>query len=308
MAIIPYSTEGELPSFCTILHTAARGKSPRHSPISGKSRDIFLIVLGGLLPTMEATSRGAIPHRRILVMSKLVAWLRSLGPAGTLAANILVFVTTNWVTVMSLVTGLAVALWASAVSFFQEPAVQTGITIFLITLWTIVGVLYVYDRTKPRTIRVAPDYRYGITFEGMGIAIDPLNEETWFGPVLQLRNFSQAPIRYTVTQFDVRIGTRALPKPERPLTVYMARGAGRTSSPSKFSKDEMREFFGKRMKGTAEIVLVYGHPEEKPVRRLKLSFDLILHLPADGGSPTNPFGWGTDIISEVDEPIDVSTP
>jgi hypothetical protein len=233
--------------------------------------------------------------------------LRGLGPLGTFIANVLVFLTTNWGVAVSAAAAIYVGLSDWATGAVHSPAIQAAGLTFLFLLWGYVGIAFLIDRHHPRIISVAPDYRYGITFEGMNIAIDFLNEETWFGPVVQLRNFSQAPIRYTYTQFDVRIGTRALPKPERTASAYMARGAGRTSAPSKFSKDEMREFFGKRMKGTAEIALVYGHPEEKPVRRLKLSLDLILHFPPDGGSPANPIGWGIDIISEVDEAIDVST-
>jgi len=234
-------------------------------------------------------------------MAKLVARLRGLGPLGTIAANILVFLTTNWVTVMSIVTGLIAALWISAVSFFQEPAVQVGIGIFLVTLWTIVGVLYVYDRTKPRTVRVVPDYRYGLTFEGMNPNVDFLNEETWLSFGVTIRNFSQAPIRYTVEEFDFRIGSRALPKPEKILTGYLARGGGQTITPSRFHKNDVREFFGRRVMGTADIAISYGHPEDTPVRRLRLHMEITLHIPETGNTP---FGWGADIQKEEDEPFD----
>ena len=283
------------------LHYIAHGGVAQKSRQSGENRDIFLTVLGGLPPTMEATSRGAIFLRRIFDMSKFVAWLRSLGPAGTLAANLLVFITTNWVTVMSLVTGLVVAIRASAVSFFQEPAVQVGISIFLITLWTIVGVLYVYDRTKPRTMRVVPDYRYGLTFEGLNPFLDAMDEAVWLSFGIAIRNYSQAPIRYAIEEFDIRIGSRALPKPEKIFTGYLPRGGGKSISPSKFRKDDVREFFGKRVKGTADISISYGHPEEKPVRRLRLHLEITLHF-AETGEP--PFAWGADIQKEEDEPFD----
>jgi hypothetical protein len=235
-------------------------------------------------------------------MRQLIAWLRTLGPAGGFVADALALLTTNWVAVVSLLLGLVTALWASAVAFFQEPRVQTGIEVFLAALWTMVGALYLYDRTKPRIVRVALDYRYGLTFDGIMPAVDLLNDETWFSVAVQLRNSSQAPIRYAVTEFDVRIGSRALPKPERPMTSVLARGAAKTSSPSRFSKNEMREFFGKRMKGTADITVVYGHPEEKPVRKLTIKAELLLHFPLEG-EHQQPFGWGADIISEVDDPI-----
>lgn len=228
--------------------------------------------------------------------------LRGLGPLGNLAANGLAFLTANWGTAVSVAAGTGVALWASAIRFFHEPAVQTGGEIFLATLWTIVAVLYIFDRTKPRIVRAAPDYRYGLTFEGIIPTPDPLNEVEWLGFALQIRNFSQAPIRYEVTEFDLRIGSRALPKPSKLLVGYLARGSGKAISPSKFSKEEVREFFGRRVKGTAEVAVVYGHPEEKPVRILKIKADITLHLPLeDSGSLT---AWGADIISENDQPFD----
>jgi hypothetical protein len=65
------------------LHYTAYGGAAQKSPqsaISKESRDIFLRVLGGLPPTMEATSRGAIPHGRIFVMARLRShWRLVLG-------------------------------------------------------------------------------------------------------------------------------------------------------------------------------------------------------------------------------------
>jgi hypothetical protein len=106
-------------------------------------------------------------------MRDFTRWLRGLGPVGTLVANLLAFLTANWGTAVSVAAGLIVALWASAVSLVQNPAVQSGGEVFLVTLWTIVGVLFIFDRTKPRPIRSVPDYRYGLTFEGLNPNIDP---------------------------------------------------------------------------------------------------------------------------------------
>jgi hypothetical protein len=228
-------------------------------------------------------------------------WLRGLGPVGTLIANILAFLTANWGTAVSVATGVIVALWASAVSFVHDPAVQAGGEIFLATLWTIVAVLYIFDRTKPRSVRAIPDYRYGLTFEGLFPNIDPLNDEQWMTFAIQIRNFSQAPIRYIVEKFDVRLGSRALPEPKKILTGYLPRGGGKTVSPSKFAKNEVKEFFGKRTKGTAKITITYGHPEEKPLRRLIIDMEITLDLPNE--NEIRPMGFGVDIIGEQDEAI-----
>lgn len=240
------------------------------------------------------------------------SWFHSLGPLGTFIANAIVFLTTNWWLVVSAAIGLTAGLWEGAVSFFSLPAVQVGIGLWLASLWTIVALLILVDRRIPRMVKIQPDYRYGLTFEGIVPNIDVLNETGWLSFALQIRNYSQAPIRYTVEGFDFRIGTRALPKPKKILTGYLPRGSGKTISPSQFSKDEVREFFGKRMQGTAEISVIYGHPEEKPIRRLRIGCDITIHLPKDdeeaqaGVQPIKlkPFGFGADIITETDEAID----
>jgi hypothetical protein len=234
---------------------------------------------------------------------KVPKWLSQLGGFGTFIATVITLLTTNVVLVVSTILAIVAALWTNAAWFFQLPAVHIGAGVFLTILWTGIGVTALVDRRKAHRVRLERDYSYGLTFEGITPNIDLLNDETWFSVGLQLRNYSQAPIQYRVTEFDIRIGTRALPKPDKVLTGYLARGSGKTISPSKFSKDEMREFFGRRMKGSAEIKVIYGHPQENPERQLKLRCDLTVHFPG-GDGPHYPFAWGADIVGEDDEPYD----
>ena len=266
------------------------------APHSLRLREGDYAGLDWLPPGVESTSKGTIPRRRIFAMFKL-GWLRSFGPAGTAAATAITFLTTNWPLTMSAILGVVAAIWSSALSFFQFPAVQVGVGVFLAALWTTIGILHLIDRTRPRLVRQIPDYRYGLTFEGILPNTDLKNEDMWLSFVLQIRNFSQAPIRYEVEQFDFRIATRALPKPTKKLVGYLARGGGKQISPSQFKKDEVREYFDKRVKGTAEIVVAYGHPEEKPVRRLIIKAEITLHLPPDGNGQ---MGFGADILEEND--------
>lgn len=240
-------------------------------------------------------------------MRTFIRWLRGLGPVGSAAADVVTFLSTNWVPVMGTIVAIGASLNEWATNVVHSPVVQTFFEAFLATLWTLVGILYLYDRTKPRSVKVAADYRYGLTFEGIAPNIDPGNDDLWIGFLIQLRNFSQAPIKYTVDQFDFRIGSRALPKPSKVLDGYLPRGGGKAICPSRFSKDDVREFFGRRVTGTAEFSITYGHPEEPPLRRLKLSFAVTLHIAADGNiTQESPLGFGADILSETDESIEKS--
>jgi hypothetical protein len=127
------------------------------------------------------------------------------------------------------------------------------------------------------------------------------NEEAALQFFLQLRNYSMAPIQYAIEYFDVRIGTRALPRWKNDgKTVYMPRGAARTSSALPFRKDDIKEFFGKRTNGTAELSITYGHPETQPVRRLKMILDLHIQFNEDPS-----IGFLANIIEEKDEPFSI---
>ncbi len=234
-------------------------------------------------------------------MGKFTKRLRGFGPLGTAAANILAFITANWVAVVSVLGGLVAALWASAVAFFHRPDVQVGIGISLALLWTLIGVLFLVDRRKPRTVRTHADYRYGLTFEGFIPFYNPDQiDEAVFAIGITLRNFSQHPIRYDVDSFELHLETRSLPKVKKgTLYGYMPRGGGRTSTPGAFKKSDIAEFVGKKTVGTVDLSIVYGHPERPPERRLTISADLTLFFPPD----PKPMGFNANIKEEKDEPI-----
>jgi len=152
-------------------------------------------------------------------------------------------------------------------------------------------------------VKSVPDYRYGLTSEGIIPGLDPNNEDGWLGFGVQVRNFSQAPIRYTIENFDLRLESRALPKfPIRPIG-YLPRGGGKAIFPPWFKKDHVREFFGRRVVGAVEIIITYGHPEEKPARKLTLKAEITLHLAAEGMPPLPIPAFGANITEEIDEPL-----
>jgi hypothetical protein len=139
-----------------------------------------------------------------------------------------------------------------------------------------------------------------LTFEGVIPNLVPHREEKWLQLGVQIRNYSQAPIRYNIDRFDLRIGTRALsPSEGQPMRGYLARGGGKIASLPAFKKDDLREFFGKQAIGTAECSMIYGHPEDKPVRRLTIKMQIHFDFNTNGEPP---LGFGADIIDEVDEP------
>jgi hypothetical protein len=242
-------------------------------------------------------------------------WLRGLGPLGTLAANILAFLTANWGVAVSAILAIYVGFSQWATGVIHSPETQAAAATFLVLLWSYVGITILIDRHHPRDVRSVPDYRYGLTFEGINPNIDFLSDDAWLNFGVQVRNFSQAPIRYHIESFDVRIGTRALPKSEKQFTGYLPRGSGKTISPAAFKKEDVREYFGKRVTGTAEFAITYGHPERKPERRLRIGTKITLHIQEKPGQeelfpgfgPPMAVAFGADIVKEDDESIDDTT-
>jgi hypothetical protein len=227
---------------------------------------------------------------------------KRFGTLGSQVANIITVLTANWGIVVSVATGVVASVWSVTLGFFQHPAVQVAIGVSLATLWSIIGVTYLADRRRPRIVRTSPDYRYGLTFEGLIPNLVPHAEDAWLGLGVQIRNFTQAPIRYSIEKFDIRIGTRTLPKTQgRPLKGYLARGGAKIGGAPSFKKDDLREFFGKRVVGTAECSIIYGHPEEAPVRRLTINMELHFEFTPTGDPPLT---FGADIIDEIDEPYE----
>jgi hypothetical protein len=180
------------------------------------------------------------------LMQSITKFFGRFGSAGTAIANVLVFLTTNWGVVMSAVLGLVAAIYGGAYDVASNPRVQVGIGTFVAVLWTIIGILVLVDRRKPRLIRSYQDYRYGLTFEGMSPILDKDNEEAALQFSLQLRNYSMGPIQYAIEHFDVRIGSRALPEwKSEGKTVYMPRGAEEHPARSLLKKTTLKSSMGK---------------------------------------------------------------
>lgn len=196
------------------------------------------------------------------------------------------------------------SIWAAftdwIVTLAESPRVHTAILVFLSILWTAIGITYLVDRRKPRLVATRYDYRYGLTFEGITPFYQPDDPEGVLGFGINVRNFTSGPIRYVVEVLDIRIGTRALPKVDKgKLTSIVQRGAGRTSTTKPFSANDIKDFTGQRVQGTATLSIVYGHPESEPVRRLSMEMGIVIQIKED----TREVFFGHDIREESDTAI-----
>ena len=67
-------------------------------------------------------------------MQQLLKWLRGLEPIGSAIADVLTFLTTNWVLTVSTVISLWASLTEWAVGIVQNPRVQTFAESFLVLI------------------------------------------------------------------------------------------------------------------------------------------------------------------------------
>ena len=239
--------------------------------------------------------------------------LRATGDWGGHLADLLTLLGTNWALVVSAIIAIATGGLGTLRAFALTPSVYVGAAVFLALLWTLIGILVLIDRRKPRQIQVHADYRYGLTFEGFLPSFTPenfpmLSQRGILGFSINLRNWSSGPIKYTLESADIQIGTRTVPRSARnPVSGYISRGGAKTVRPAAFSSGTLNEYYGKgETKGTAEIAIIYGPPDGPPVRRFRINIDLTLFFPEEGRvDPLAGIGLGyaDNITFEGDEPI-----
>jgi hypothetical protein len=82
-----------------------------------------------------------------------------------------------------------------------------------LTLWLIIGVIWVLRQRQPSRQRVAFDFRYGLALSGLSLGRDERRKDVAVQVGLVLHNASDWPIKYHVEDMEVVIGDRAISKP-----------------------------------------------------------------------------------------------
>lgn len=229
--------------------------------------------------------------------------LQRSGKLGNFFVTAVTLITTNWVLVMSFIAAVFAYLNNFVKSIVANQDFKNSAQLFLIVVWTFIGLLWLSDRKKPKLMANFKDYQYGLTWEGFICGIDVKNDEKFFGINMQARNFLPNPLKYTVEDIDLRIGNRTIPRYESgKLTSIMPRGAGRQSGIGLFAKSDVESFFNKTVEGTVEVSVVYGHPDLPPTRRFTVLCSINLAIWEKGNNDYDvQCSFGID--KETDEPI-----
>lgn len=220
-------------------------------------------------------------------------WLRSLGPLGSFLANIIALLATNWGVVVSAVIGATTGIWALASDWVQNSRVQSAVIVFLVLFWTYIGFVVLRSQRKPTSVRVYHDYAYALAFEIANPLIDP-DKPGFIMANFSFRNVGAGPAKCLMEDMRVILDGRTA---DHPITVsrefIVPRGTAKAYRSAAIPWDQTRT----RLEGTADITLLYGHPDIGYERKLRLKFELGVGI--QNGAPV---ALTAGIISEIDSP------
>src|SRR5579875_1600775 len=211
---------------------------------------------------------------RMARRSKNFAW----ADVATWAGTLFTIATANWVVIVSVCIALWAGLSKSAFTFLTEPHHQLMGQVFVGTLWTLIGLYFLYKihtgiRTQPHI-----DYAFGLLIENVGLAVDQTADGN-IQPNLQLRNMVNSAIRLSITDVRVIIDGKANPDITLP-TIVIPRLGQKGVGAGLFKKEDIA---GKlKVEGSLDISFEYGPHDGEPVRKLRLKLKLHIQPPANG--------------------------
>lgn len=220
-------------------------------------------------------------------------WLRSLGPFGSFLANAIALLATNWGIVVSVIIGIGAGLWTLASAWIQNPRVQSGVEVFLAILWTYIGFVVLRSHKMPTTVRVFHDYAYALAYEAATPGLDP-EQPDLISFVFVFRNVGVGPIKARVEDLRVIFDGRTADHPEMMSKEFIVpRVTAKTYRSALIPWDKKKN----RANGTADITILYGHPEIGYERKLRIKLELAMGIENE-----RPVGFSAGIISETDSP------
>ena len=180
-----------------------------------------------------------------------------------------------WPVLAAAVGGIGAAIWAHLADLSTLSLVLYVILSSAGTLWTLLGVIWLWREMRPSGERIAFECAYGLALDGLHLAKD----DAQLPPAVQLgivlRNASSVPLRYKVEEIHVVMGTTAIPYP----TLIndggvISRGCTTLFLYPAFPQNTIQP----RVKAVVEFTIGYGHPDYGLVRRLKRKLDVSLRL------------------------------
>lgn len=233
-------------------------------------------------------------------MQTILKWLRGLGTFGSLVADFVALLATNWRLTMTAVAGLATYASNWLTALVNQPNVQAAALVFMVVLWSVVAVTYLTAVGRPIVTKAHNDVSYSLTFEGLHHNYNFASTDGLLQIGIAMRNYGPNPLQYSVSAFDVQISDRTLPRFKTgSLHGYLPRGAGRLSSHLPFKRTSLQEMFDQPVDGTIHCAIDYGHVEGALTRRLLVDLNIKMYVRGDKET----IELAHNIVRESDEPI-----
>jgi hypothetical protein len=125
--------------------------------------------------------------------------LRRLGAPMGVLADLLTILTQNWGVLVSAAFAIWAGLSKATFRFLNDPHVQTIGNLFIWTLWTYIGLSFLYRIHTGIKTQPYVDYAFGVIIEGIGLAVDQQDDGN-FQPSISFRNVVNGAIKIQVTE------------------------------------------------------------------------------------------------------------
>jgi hypothetical protein len=159
----------------------------------------------------------------------------------------------------------AASYWAWISQWGNLPIALTGLGVLVATIWLVIGIVWLRRQQRPSRERIAFDYSYAMSLEGIDPAFDPTNTDNTLEIRPKFRNVANGPLKYMIEQFSVQVEDRIVSYNNVPPSI-IPRIAVRSVLHKGFRK-EAYEQFGTKTSGQMRYSIVYGHPDDKSYSR-----------------------------------------
>jgi hypothetical protein len=184
-----------------------------------------------------------------------------------------------WPVLAAAVGGIGAAIWAHLADLSPLSLVLYVILSSAGTLWTLLGVIWLWREMRPSRERIAFECAYGLALDGLHLATDDAQVPPSIQLGIVLRNASNLPLRYKVEEIHVIVGTTAIPYPTFVSDGgLISRGTATTYFYPAFPRNAIQPQNQAKVTAVVEFTIAYGHPDYDLVRRLKRKLDVSLRL------------------------------
>lgn len=196
--------------------------------------------------------------------------LRKMGPFGVFIADA---ISANWVSIVLALVAAWATVWDWAASIAQSPDVRLWAKIFLTGLWSVIGIIYLKNRNRAQSVRVFHEYAYGLAFETTAFGNTENSDEFVIG--FSFRNAAAGPMKCLLEDMRIVVDGRTDNHPAGVLReLVMTRIGAKAFISPRIKKDPNKD----SLVGSADITILYGHPDAEFIRKYRLKCDLSIKL------------------------------